>query len=122
MSRSVVGPSVWSRITVLVCVATFGIALAVAGGGPAFGADPIRGEQWRLGYLKVDEAQRHSQGNGIAVGVVDTGVDADHPDLAGSILSGYAVPPLTQDPKMDLNGHGTAMAGLIVAHGRALGI
>src|SRR5262249_39162553 len=58
------------------------------------------------------------------VAVVDTGVDASHPDLSGSILDGVDLlsPPLSANGHVDAVGHGTAMAGLIAGHGRALGI
>jgi len=87
---------------------------------PAF-ADPIRDDQWHLQFLQVQQAQQYSQGDGVIVGVVDSGVDAKHPDLAGGVLPGYTIGPYG-DPYQDAVGHGTAMAGLIAAHGRALGI
>jgi subtilisin family serine protease len=88
---------------------------------PAHAADPVRDGQWHLGFLHVGEAQQLSQGDGVTVAVVDTGVDASHPDLAGSVLPGFSVGPFG-DPHVDIVGHGTDMAGLIAAHGRALGI
>src|SRR5262245_41630365 len=105
------------------CVAVVaGASAAVAVASPATAADPVQDAQWHLDYLHVDEAHRYSQGEGIVVGVIDTGVDASHPDLAGSVLPGYTVPPTVADPDTDANGHGTGMAGLIVAHGRARGV
>ncbi len=82
----------------------------------------MRDAQWHLGFLHVAEAHTYSQGEGIVVGVVDTGVDASHPDLAGNVLAGRDFTGTGEDGRADVNGHGTAMAGLIVAHGRALGI
>ena len=103
-------------------VAAASLAATLAAAGPAYAADPVRDGQWFVDYLHVDDAQRYSQGEGIVVGVVDTGVDAGHPDLSGSVLPGYTVPPLTGDSHTDLVGHGTGLAGIIAAHGRARGI
>ncbi len=51
----------------------------------------------------------------VIVGVIDTGVDYLHPDLAGNVLSdGYDFPNQDADP-MDDNGHGTHVAGIIAA-------
>lgn len=89
-------------------------------------ADDIRAKQWHLTYLRIAEAQRISQGEGVTVGLIDTGVNAAHPDLAGNVLAGtdFYRPP--GDGLTDRAGHGTAMAGLIAAHGHdgggALGI
>jgi type VII secretion-associated serine protease mycosin len=101
-------------------------ALAVAGaaafGTPAF-AD-VRGEQWHLDYLKVEEAHRISTGKGVTVAVIDSGV-AKHPDLPGVMRGTDLIKP-GGDGRTDLTGHGTSMAGIIAAHGggrnRALGI
>jgi type VII secretion-associated serine protease mycosin len=84
-------------------------------------ADSIRDDQWHLRYLKVAEAHKHSQGAGVIVGVVDSGVHP-HPDLRNNLLSGAdVVPGGTGDGKADNNGHGTSMAGLIAGHGRSGG-
>jgi len=54
----------------------------------------------------------------VAIGLIDTGVDASHPDLVGSILPGAATfAGATGDGRTDIDGHGTRMAGLIVGHG-----
>src|SRR5690606_39260117 len=50
-------------------------------------ADAVREKQWHLGFLKVAAAQGYSQGEGIAVAVIDSGVDANHPDLRGNVLA-----------------------------------
>jgi type VII secretion-associated serine protease mycosin len=84
-------------------------------------ADP---QQWHLAFLNVSQAQSVSQGAGVVVAVIDTGVDGAHPDLAGSVLPGEDIGslPASNDGRVDLDGHGTGMAGLIAAHGQALGI
>ncbi|MGS2614241.1 S8 family serine peptidase [Micromonospora sp. LZ34] len=91
------------------------------------GISRIRGDQWHLRYLKVSEAHHISQGEGVIVAVPDTGV-AIHPDLRSDLLPGVdVIPGGGGDGRVDNNSHGTAMAGLIAAHGRgknlgALGI
>ena len=70
--------------------------------------------QWGLPRGGVPAAWALSSGAGITVGVVDTGVDATHPDLQGQLLPGYDF--LNDDPNpADDNGHGTRMSGIIGA-------
>jgi subtilisin family serine protease len=80
-------------------------------------ADAVRDAQWHLSYLQMSDVAKISEGSGVAVAVVDSGVDASHPDLTGAILSGANVGG-TGDGRTDVNGHGTGIAGLIAARGR----
>ncbi|MCR5138509.1 MAG: S8 family serine peptidase [Oscillospiraceae bacterium] len=50
----------------------------------------------------------------VIVAVVDTGVDYNHPDLAGKVIKGDDYVDGDNDP-MDENGHGTHVAGIIAA-------
>ncbi|MEV6602438.1 type VII secretion-associated serine protease mycosin [Actinoplanes sp. NPDC051346] len=88
-------------------------------------ADSTRGRQWHLSTLDVAAAHRVSTGEGVTVALIDTGVAA-HPDLAGNVLPGIDLTGGGGDGRTDTDGHGTAMAGLIAAHGHgqdgALGI
>jgi type VII secretion-associated serine protease mycosin len=115
-------------------LARFGVAVAFCAAAtlavlplPAH-ADATRDRQWHLGFLRVTEAQKYSQGEGITVAVVDTGVDSNHPDLRGNVLPGTnLLPGGSGDGRRDTDGHGTGMGGLIAAHGHgaqagALGI
>ena len=99
-------------------------ASAALYGSPAI-ADAIRDKQWHLGFLNVSEAHQISTGMGVTVAVVDTGV-SKHPDLSGTILKGTDFVNRGGSGQIDVDGHGTAMAGLIAAHGKnghgALGI
>ncbi|CCH16014.1 Peptidase S8 and S53 subtilisin kexin sedolisin [Micromonospora lupini str. Lupac 08] len=62
-----------------------------------------------------------SKGDGIVVAVPDTGVDP-HPDLSENLLAGIdTVAGGSGDGRKDSNSHGTSMAGLIAASGRATG-
>ncbi|WP_157641546.1 S8 family serine peptidase [Longispora albida] len=81
-------------------------------------ADTIRSLSWHLDYLKIPQAHTISQGEGVIVAVIDSGVDATHPDLQGQVLPGKGIgPDTTPDGRTDPDGHGTAMAGLIVGRG-----
>lgn len=55
-------------------------------------------------------------GNGILVGVIDTGIDVDHPEFAGAI-HGQSTDIVTGSAASldDADGHGTAVAGVIAA-------
>ncbi len=75
--------------------------------------------QWALeGRLNCLNAWKLSQGDGIVVAVIDTGVDYDHPDLASNVLceTGYDFGYDDDDP-MDIYGHGSHVAGIIAAVG-----
>lgn len=91
----------------------------------AAAADSVRDAQWHLSFLSMDQAQSVSRGNGVAVAVVDSGVDATHPDLGDAIANGSEVNG-PGDGRTDPDGHGTSMAGLVAARGRgavgALGV
>ncbi|MFE2349934.1 type VII secretion-associated serine protease mycosin [Kitasatospora cineracea] len=85
--------------------------------GPA-AADQIREQQWALKNYGADtRVWPISQGEGVIVAVVDSGVDANHPDLAGQILAGFDVTGGSADGRTDTDGHGTAMASVIAGRG-----
>ena len=66
-------------------------------------------------------------GEGIVIGILDSGIDYMHPDLGGGIgpeykvLGGYDFFNDNDDP-MDDNGHGTHVAGITAANGQLLGV
>ncbi|MFG3708434.1 type VII secretion-associated serine protease mycosin [Micromonospora sp. NPDC047670] len=76
--------------------------------------DQIRDDQWQLDALQARTAWRSSTGRGVTVAVIDSGVDAAHPDLAGQVLPGLdLVDPEGSADAADPVGHGTTVAGLI---------
>ncbi|WP_184181423.1 S8 family serine peptidase [Micromonospora parathelypteridis] len=95
-----------------------GTLLPASLAAPTQDADLIRGDQWHLPFLRIDEVRLLSQGSGVVVAVPDTGVDP-HPDLSGNLLVGTdVIPGGSGDGRQDRDSHGTSMAGLIAAHGR----
>ena len=79
--------------------------------------DPRYSEQWHLTTINVLEMWQSTQGKGIVVALLDSGVDPNHPDLLGNVLFDQGYDFGDQDSlAYDENGHGTAMAGLMVAH------
>ena len=89
---------------------------------PASAADPRRGEQWNLDLIQADAAHPVSTGVGAVVAVVDSGVQADHPDLAGHLRPGYDFVQNDATPQ-DGNGHGTHVSGIISAvSGNGIGV
>lgn len=73
------------------------------------------GTQWYLSKIQAPAAWDYGTGtNGVTVAVIDSGVLASHPDLAGKVLAGYDFHNADSDPSDD-NGHGTAVAGLSAA-------
>ncbi|GAA2338215.1 type VII secretion-associated serine protease mycosin [Streptomyces kunmingensis] len=84
---------------------------------PAY-ADSFRAQQWHLDAMKADQMWRTSTGKGITVAVLDTGVDANHPDLRGQVLAGEDLSKgLTGNEHADYDGHGTGIAGVIAGTG-----
>lgn len=76
--------------------------------------DPLAKQQWHLPKINVAQAWQTSQGEGIIVAVVDTGIDTRHPDLVANLVPGFNSLDNTNDPTDD-NGHGTHVAGIIGA-------
>ncbi|GAA1597054.1 hypothetical protein GCM10009828_023220 [Actinoplanes couchii] len=83
-------------------------------GVPA-GSDPYRDQQWDLAKIRTTDAWARSTGAGVTVAVIDSGVDADHPDLKDNVLSGYDAVTDKAGPTTDGHGHGTHVAGTIAA-------
>jgi subtilisin family serine protease len=76
--------------------------------------------QWGPGRIRLPEAHQVSQGAGVTVAVLDTGVDPTHPALAGRLIGGYDFVDMDNDPRERGNhtqhplfGHGTHVAGLV---------
>ncbi|WP_433792174.1 S8 family serine peptidase [Actinoplanes sp. CA-252034] len=84
-------------------------------------ADQIRSAQWHLEFLHISEVHRITTGSGSSVAVVDTGV-SPHVDFSRNLQKGTNTGPGGDETgRVDENGHGTMMAGIIGAHGHGSG-
>ncbi len=85
--------------------------------------------QTYLDYLNMKSVWNTTQGNGITVAVIDTGIDTDHPEFVGriseysynatedKIVKDYLLADGSYDWSLieDEQGHGTAVTGVIAA-------
>jgi thermitase len=72
--------------------------------------DPYLGAAWHIGKIGAPAAWDLSRGTGVTIAIIDTGVEASHPDLAASLVAGWN----THDNNANtapVNGHGTWVAG-----------
>jgi thermitase len=84
--------------------------------------DPMAGSQWHLAKIRSDTAWDKSQGTGVTIAILDTGVDGNHPDLADRLVPGWNFWDNNSDTR-DVHGHGTKVAGAAAATlNNALGI
>jgi len=122
------GPSAGRNVVVAVLAGAF-VALAALGvvgilGRDDEGPDPGRqpDEQWNLDLVGAPEAWSTSTGEGALIAVVDSGVDAGHPDLRDRVAGSIDCLGADGDPDRcrpggdtDLDGHGTHVAGIALA-------
>jgi subtilisin family serine protease len=96
---------------------------------PAADADTFSPLQWDMQQIQAPEAHAVTGGSPtVVVGDIDTGIDADHPDLRANVsesdsancVSGAPVPGTAA--AADDNGHGTHTAGTIAAAANGVGI
>ncbi|APU39715.1 S8 family serine peptidase [Streptomyces sp. NPDC056254] len=96
------------------------------------GQEPLEPNQWDLRTIKADEAHKINDGSqDVTVGIIDTGVDDTHPDLAPNFSKGQSANCVggvadTTDgawrPYADGSDHGTHVAGTIGAPRNGVGI
>lgn len=109
-------------------------------GGPSDGSDPLSPLQWDMRAIGATPEGAHAVQGGdgrVLVGVIDTGVDGSHPDIAPNFDAARSRNFVTDSPELDGactyascvdpadeddNGHGTHVAGTIAAARNGLGI
>ncbi|MET1004822.1 MAG: S8 family serine peptidase [Propionibacteriaceae bacterium] len=100
-------------------------------------AEPLSDLQWDMKMIGVDKAHRTATGKGVDVGIIDTGIDGNHPDLRKNFdrsrsrnftmdipaVDGPCEVATCIDPiDADDNGHGTHTAGTVGADDNRFGI
>ena len=89
------------------------LTAAAAAATPAYN-DPLYDLQANLSTLGIARAHTRAQGQGLKIALIDTAVDASHPDLRGRIVRSHSYLPQGMAIGASLR-HGTAMAGIIAA-------
>jgi len=82
-------------------------------------AVPVEGDpaQYVLSKLRLPQAHTLAHGANVTVAVIDSGIDAKHPELANSIADVFDALGSSEGPHV----HGTGIAGAIVAHAKLMG-
>ncbi len=85
--------------------------------------DPRWGEQYGPGRIQAPDAWEITTGSSdVILSIVDSGIEANHPEFEGRLVPGYDFVEGDQTPQ-DLCGHGTHVAGIAAATGNnALGV
>ncbi|MGX1161888.1 type VII secretion-associated serine protease mycosin [Arthrobacter sp. SLBN-100] len=88
---------------------------------PAAHADEWRDKQYWLAESGITKAWEVSKGAGVKVAVIDSGVDAKHPDLKGAVVGGYDASGSGQPDGQKVVGskteHGTLVATMLAGRG-----
>lgn len=85
------------------------------------GSRTAKGVPWGVRKIGAPDAWGRATGYRVKVGIIDTGVDFQHPDLRHSLERGINLLQRTQLPQDD-NGHGTHIAGTIAAANQLQGM
>jgi len=82
-------------------------------------AVPSEGDpaQYALAQLRLPQAHTLARGMNVTVAVIDSGIDAGHPELVNSIADSFDALGNKEGPHV----HGTGIAGVIAAHARLMG-
>jgi subtilisin family serine protease len=93
--------------------------LDVAGKPGATAISPTQSLPWGVDMIDADAPRVSSQGTGVKVGILDTGIDPLHADL--SVAGGFNTIN-SRKSWADDNGHGTHVAGTVAALNNSIGV
>jgi type VII secretion-associated serine protease mycosin len=102
------------------------VSTAAVPGAAAAVPGPRKEQWWFTAWAVQNKVWPITRGQGVTVAVIDSGVEADIPDMAGVVLPGTNAESGGGDGRTDVDtavpaGHGTAMAALIASQGRGTG-
>jgi subtilisin family serine protease len=121
-------------------VARAAATAATASAGPVPNQEPLADKQWGMRQIDATPSgsyRVHQGRRGVLVGIIDTGIDASHPDIAPNFSRRLSVnfttdiplvdgpcevPSCVDPPDVDENGHGTHVAGIVAASLNGLGV
>ena len=88
---------------------------------PSAFADEVRDRQYWLQEYGISQAWELTRGAGVTIAIIDTGVDATHPDLEGAVIGGTDVSGIGSPDGLKPVGvsseHGTMVASLAAGRG-----
>lgn len=88
---------------------------------PSAFADEVRDRQYWLQEYGISQAWELTRGAGVTIAIIDTGVDATHPDLEGAVIGGTDVSGIGSPDGLTPVGvsseHGTMVASLAAGRG-----
>jgi membrane-anchored mycosin MYCP len=73
---------------------------------------------WAQVHQGLNRLAGLADGAGVLVAVVDSGVDATHPQLTGAVVAGLDLLDAGSDGRVDCVGHGTAVASIVAGRAR----
>jgi subtilisin family serine protease len=80
---------------------------------------PQTAPQYAGETIRLEEAHRLARGQGVMIAVIDTAIDADHPELGGTIAGMFDA---VESGKVAPEPHGTEIAGILVARAKLTGV
>lgn len=89
--------------------------------GKAAPVQPAQSIPWGIDKVDADLSWGLTTGDVVKVGVVDTGIESNHPDLTDNVKGGYNAIDPTKSAEDD-NGHGTHVSGIIAGSNNSIGV